>query len=77
FVDGTPKYAPHPDVGRYPNQLLMFDPAHRSRDPSSSGESAVAALQFVGTPVAHLRLETAYWAKPAKIKALEKQALKK
>lgn len=77
FVHGTPKYVPHPDRQRYPNQLLMLEPAYKAKDAAASGESPVAALQFVGEPVAHLRLETAYWAKPAKTQALERQALRK
>lgn len=77
FVHGVPKYAPHPDEKKYPTQLLMFDPTYKAKDATASGESPVAALQFIGAPVAHLRLETAYWANPGKTKALDEQALRK
>lgn len=77
FILGIPKYTPHPDSQKYPHQLLMFDPAFKAQDAAASGESPVAALQFVGIPVAHLRLETAYWASPGKTKALDGQALRK
>ena len=77
FIHGIPKYAPHPENRKYPTQLLMFDPAYKAKDSAASGESPVAALQFIGTPVAHLRLETAYWANPGKTKALDAQALRK
>jgi hypothetical protein len=74
FAHGNPKYAPNPN---YTNQLLMFDANYKAKDPAARGESPVAALQFCGHPIAHLRLETAYWMKPAKTSALEKIALKK
>nr|WP_297524601.1 hypothetical protein [uncultured Roseateles sp.] len=77
FIQGVPKYAPHPDGTKYPAQLLMFDPVYKAKNAAASGESPVAALQFIGAPVAHLRLETAYWANPGKTKALDEQALRK
>ncbi len=77
LINGTPKYAPHIDALKYPNQLLMLDPAYRASTASASGESPVAALQWCGQPVPHLRLETAYWASPRKTKALDQRALKK
>jgi hypothetical protein len=77
FVHGSPKYAPHSDARKYPNQLLMFDPSYKSMDAAASGESPVAALQWIGHPEPHLRLLTAYWAPPAKTKALDGRALKR
>lgn len=74
FAHGSPKYAPNPG---YPNQLLMFDTTYKAVDQAAHGESPVAALQFCLAPVAHFRLETAYWMKPAKAKALDTGALKK
>ena len=72
FAHGNPKYAPNPG---YDNQLLMFDATYKAIDPAARGESPVAAIQFEGYPRAQFRLETAYWMKPAKTKALEKGAL--
>ncbi|KAI1694084.1 hypothetical protein Ddc_22365 [Ditylenchus destructor] len=77
FIHGTPKYAPHHDTVKYRHQLLMFDPTYKAVDPTVHGESPVAALQWVWSPVPHLRLETAYWANPGKTKALDQRALKK
>ena len=77
FIHGVPKYVPYPDSQKYPTQLLMFDPTYKAKDATASGESPVAALQFIGAPVVHLRLETAYWANPGKTKALDEQALRK
>ncbi len=74
FVHGHPKYAPNPG---YPNQLLMFDANYKAIDLAAKGESPVAALRFEGAPMAHFRLETAYWMKPAKAQALVSQALTK
>jgi len=74
FVYGSPKFAPNPG---YPNQLLMFDESYRAIDPAARAESPVAALSFGTTPRPHLRLETAYWMKPAKTQALLKGALSK
>lgn len=74
LVFGHPKYAPNPG---YPMQLLMFDPAYKAIDPAAKGESPVAAVEFCGDHPVCLRLATAYWAKPAKIRALELTALKK
>lgn len=76
FVHGHPKYAPNPSP-KYPRQLLMFDPLYKAKDPAAKGESPVAALEFCGDYPVCLRLETAYWAKPAKVGALDKTALKK
>ncbi len=77
FINGTPKYVAHSDARKYPHQLLMVDPSYKAIHPSASGESPVAALQWTGQPQPHLRLETAYWAHPAKTKALDERALKK
>ncbi|MBB3291711.1 hypothetical protein FHT39_000350 [Mitsuaria sp. BK045] len=77
FIHGTPKYAPHHDTVKYPNQLLMFDPSYKGVDATVSGESPVAALQWVSYPEPHFRLETAYWANPGKTKKLDQRALKK
>jgi hypothetical protein len=55
----------------------MFDENYKARDPAASGESPCAALSFVGAPMVHLRLETAYWMKPAKRTALASNALVK
>lgn len=74
FAHGSPKYAPNPG---YSNQLIMFDANYKAQDAAAKGESPCAALQFFGAPVVHLRLETAYWMRPAKTKALEDGALKK
>lgn len=74
FAHGSPKYAPNPG---YTNQLIMFDPTYKAQDAAARGESPCAALQFYGAPIVHLRLETAYWMKPAKTKALESGALSK
>jgi hypothetical protein len=74
FVHGHPKYAPNPG---HPNQLLMFDANYKAMDPAAKGESPVAAVRFEGAPMAHLRLETAYWMKPAKAQSLVSQALTK
>ncbi len=74
FVHGTPKFAPNPG---YPTQLAMFDASYKAQDPAARGETPFAAVQFHGAPVAHLRLETAYWMKPGKAKALETRALAK
>jgi len=74
FAHGSPKYAPSIT---YSGQLLMFDPTYKANDPAAKGEAPVAVLQFEGAPYAHLRLQTAYWAKPAKTKALEERALAK
>ncbi|MGC4395629.1 hypothetical protein [Hydrogenophaga crocea] len=74
FVYGHPKYAPNPG---YPNQLLMFDATYKAGDPAAKGESPVAALRFEGAPMAHFRLETAYWMKPAKAQLLVNRALAK
>lgn len=77
FINGAPKYAPHADTRKYPHQLLMVDPSYKATNSSASGESPVAALQWKGLPRPHLRLETAYWAHPAKTKALDDRALRK
>lgn len=74
FVFGHPKYAPNPG---YSAQLLMFDPAYKATDPAAKGESPVAAVEFCGDHPVRLRLTTAYWAKPAKIRELNLSALKK
>ena len=74
FALGNPKYAPNPS---YANQLIMFDPTYKSVDPAAKGESPCAALQFCGAPFVHLRVETAYWAKPGKVAAFEMTALSK
>jgi hypothetical protein len=74
FASGNPKYAPNP---RHVNQLLMFDETYKAHDPAASGESPCAALSFAGEPMPHLKLETAYWMKPAKLAALSKTALRK
>jgi hypothetical protein len=74
FAHGTPKYAPNQ---AYVNQLIMFDANYKALDAAAKGESPCAALQFCGEPIVHLRLETAYWMKPAKTKALEDRALAK
>lgn len=77
FINGTPKYATHSDPRKYPHQLLMVDPNYKAATAGASGESPVAALQWKGQPQPHLRLETAYWAHPAKTKALDERALRK
>lgn len=74
FVSGNPKYAPHPSP-KYSRQLLMFDPAYKASDPAAKGESPVAALELCSDLPVRFRLETAYWAKPAKVGALDKTAL--
>lgn len=72
FAYGSPKFANNP---AYPGQLVMLDETYKAAEPAARGESPVAALSYQPNPMPHLRLETAYWARPAKIQTLLKGAL--
>lgn len=72
FAHGHPKFATNPG---YPNQLVMLDDSYKAVELAARGESPVAALSYQLTPMPYLRLETAYWARPAKIQTLLKGAL--
>ena len=76
FAMGSPKFATNPSPGRA-HQLVMFDAGYTSKSQSVAGESPCAILQFHAHPFSHFRLETAYWVRPAKLRALTDTALKK
>ena len=76
FAMGSPKFAPNPNPNRA-HQLVMFDAGYTSKNQPVAGESPCAILQFHAHPFSHFRLETAYWMRPAKLRALTASALKK
>ena len=54
---------------------MMFMDAYKAKHPDVSGQSPAAVLLFHGHPFPHLRIETAYWIRATKAKALRMGAL--
>jgi hypothetical protein len=80
FCEGAATFSPNQGFGNgaggYSNQLLMFDASYRASVPQIKGHSPCAALQFQLEPFAHFTVETAYWMRDTKTKALHAAALK-
>jgi hypothetical protein len=74
FVDGAPSFAWNqssgPRAGGYDHQLVMFVDTYKSKTKEVSGQAPSAIVSFQGTPVPHLKIETAYWVRSSKAKAL-------
>lgn len=62
-------------AGGYDHQLMMFLDSYKSKRQEVSGESPAAVVSYSPGQLSLLRVETAYWIRAQKAKALRKGAL--